>query len=1756
MDGLEGLGMGDEKTAAEELAEIDLLMCPRAGLLICLESKCRSLGLVIKERKKVRAHVKDHHRRGLAVFNKCFDLAQSLLPSAVDVELRDKYMKGGAQHGVLPCIEGVPVSLGKKCFVCDNVFTNDETLRTHLGRMHPGHGKSAVDISRVEGRPCQSLLVRGGWFFVNEATSVGEREKLAVSVLEQYEPGAVAEAGDVEVQDMFVSPFVSAGRVQRRLRVSGLSLKQAGQIVDLYSPWYDEFLRGKVECVKVAIKSIVQDAEKEVSNGFETSRLMWVIQTPGMHVQDRGFEFLKVGQESGPAKEHTLPRYVNHTSLVVRMACVVVSRRAELPGVHMSKEVEEATKDVMEMDGNLDSKGFAVAVFKLLWVVFTERATTGGDKGVHGFAYAVVACCCVENDESGESLYSRGTSVGSKMCGILHAASCVFALYIVKYREEEKYEDARDRVKAVTSKDSLSAVHFFTDMRSITSSLREEEGKLNPFEKCRKHENCGIFAGVEMSAERLGEAVRAMHEKVEMKLFQRLMNGAELPVGFWGRVEEFVEDYDNKMVGFWAMSDMRNKELVQDSLRWACTAARVDSLQEYGWAGWIEQAEDVLLDLLTAMHISSGGPARGTEIGALTLRNTRFGRRTVFFPRGEVMTLPLYSKTRNMKRGKLIILSRHADKVTSRLLRSFFLLVYPLLVIEKEKELSKSANSGKNASLPGVRDLLTMGIWNAEDIATKIGGRLRDYGINLTFSQYRHLQRGIVKAKEESPHLRGVNDGEDAAMAEVERMENVEEDVHEARILQAGHSKNTAAVVYAQSVKGGKDAKLGTERNIDMFRQASEEWHKDLGLRSVGESTKKKEERKGQGAVQTGSGAPENVQGAAGGTVQASAALGGLFPGSSRLATLIAGKSEEEIIQCLEAHQSRGTTESDSVRRRSVDTANKVVSVEFGDTGEGKEDVVMESIPVEDGEMEAYGDKPEDRGSIGGSLDKSDATGTAVGVKRAGAVPSPDTLQSKSHKRRGPPQSTKGFFDKEKYRKSGTISQSDGRTQSSSFMMTASGTGGSFASTETKDTTGSGLVQPSRQGTCTRGVRKIVLKSFDALQALRDVTHKKANFKSSSQKRAMLSVVNRKHDVAAILPTGEGKTAVVIAPVKQEKGVTVWVVPLRALRWEMERRFSKANIQVRTLEDLDVKSDAKSCGVVLIVSPEEVLLDGFGNAMSELFEQGGLNRLVVDEAHLTVTASSYRGCMLLLRGATNFGTLCPIVMLTATAPPTLLQKIVKACGSDKDCLDIVISDPCRRNLSLKVVDLVDESQKTMIAGVVAAVKSQQNSIGADTGRMLVVCLTIQDSVHIHQALAEEFGKKDILLHHSNLRKQERSDVMRQWKCPINGVWRVIVATEGFSTGTDAPDVRLVLFAGAARNLVDFWQGAGRGGRDGKSGEVTVLFHRAHVERGNAGETGKLLCDEDVGDFAAWAEDKKTCRRAAIERWLIGKDSAPKCEDRWRGKNKVALCDTCEEERAKKQSEDENWALLNDWVSGSVAPTEIEIEWSVPSDAQTGAVEQRRHAIAKSCIDEIAYLRRAAGNLRLVCLDHVLTFYGKGTGRVNFPAETVTEMLKCSMCKGLGGFCPIGNRCLRCQESRCTTTKCKTFFSIHLNRKTGKKTGNGRCQQCRLVGLMGKTTHEENEFGSKLYCHVQHCLNLLMRAWNVVEIRKHMFSGSGGVAWGPGRTPKDRKEYGEWLTFDEVGAPAGICTALHWLFDNMPFDLGKMDLSIRRDREYC
>src|SRR6478609_3226595 len=75
-------------------------------------------------------------------------------------------------------------------------------------------------------------------------------------------------------------------------------------------------------------------------------------------------------------------------------------------------------------------------------------------------------------------------------------------------------------------------------------------------------------------------------------------------------------------------------------------------------------------------------------------------------------------------------------------------------------------------------------------------------------------------------------------------------------------------------------------------------------------------------------------------------------------------------------------------------------------------------------------------------------------------------------------------------------------------------------------------------------------------------------------------------------------------------------------------------------------------------------------------------------------------------------------------------------------------------------------------------------------------------------------------YHAGLTQEERSSKQEQW---IQNKTTVIVCTNAFGMGIDKPDVRVVVHADVPDCLENYYQEAGRAGRDGKKAYAVLLY---------------------------------------------------------------------------------------------------------------------------------------------------------------------------------------------------------------------------------------------------------------------------------------------------------------------------------------------
>ncbi|KAK3059396.1 hypothetical protein LTS18_010971, partial [Coniosporium uncinatum] len=158
-------------------------------------------------------------------------------------------------------------------------------------------------------------------------------------------------------------------------------------------------------------------------------------------------------------------------------------------------------------------------------------------------------------------------------------------------------------------------------------------------------------------------------------------------------------------------------------------------------------------------------------------------------------------------------------------------------------------------------------------------------------------------------------------------------------------------------------------------------------------------------------------------------------------------------------------------------------------------------------------------------------------------------------------------------------------------------------------------------------------------------------FRSEEQRLAMEVVLTGERPLVVILPTGGGKSLLFMAPAcLDDPGVTIVVAPFRALVNDMADRVRK-----RGIDCLEWRPGEVNAATVVVVSADVAGSWSFLGYASFLAQVGYLRRVIIDECHLTFTASDYRPKLAHLKRLRSLH--CQMVLLTATLPPTLEDEL-------------------------------------------------------------------------------------------------------------------------------------------------------------------------------------------------------------------------------------------------------------------------------------------------------------------------------------------------------------------------------------------------------------------------------------------------------------------------------------------------------------------
>lgn len=304
-------------------------------------------------------------------------------------------------------------------------------------------------------------------------------------------------------------------------------------------------------------------------------------------------------------------------------------------------------------------------------------------------------------------------------------------------------------------------------------------------------------------------------------------------------------------------------------------------------------------------------------------------------------------------------------------------------------------------------------------------------------------------------------------------------------------------------------------------------------------------------------------------------------------------------------------------------------------------------------------------------------------------------------------------------------------------------------------------------------------------------------------------------DALALMPTGGGKSLCYQVPALANDGLCLVISPLIALMKDQVENLRKKNITAFAIwsgmSRKEVINTLKVAGEsnckFLYVSPERLETSLFKEYLPGL----NINLVAVDEAHcISQWGYDFRPPYLRIAALRHELSGIPFLALTASATPEVQKDIIDKLEFGEH--HIFRQSFERPALSYSVYKV--QSRINKITEVLQQVP----------GSSIVYCKSRRRTKEISDLL--QLQDISALHYHAGLPQDERSNRQEAW---IAGKVRVIVCTNAFGMGIDKPDVRTVIHADAPDCLENYYQEAGRAGRDGKKAYAVLLYDETDLD---------------------------------------------------------------------------------------------------------------------------------------------------------------------------------------------------------------------------------------------------------------------------------------------------------------------------------------
>ena len=301
-------------------------------------------------------------------------------------------------------------------------------------------------------------------------------------------------------------------------------------------------------------------------------------------------------------------------------------------------------------------------------------------------------------------------------------------------------------------------------------------------------------------------------------------------------------------------------------------------------------------------------------------------------------------------------------------------------------------------------------------------------------------------------------------------------------------------------------------------------------------------------------------------------------------------------------------------------------------------------------------------------------------------------------------------------------------------------------------------------------------------------------------------------DTLGLMPTGGGKSITFQVPGMLLDGICIVITPLIALMKDQKDNLRSKGIkaaaiytgmkrhEILTALDNCLYGDYK----FLYVSPERLSSELFLSKVRHM----NVNMLVIDESHcISQWGYDFRPSYLKISEFRELIPHAPVLALTATATAEVVKDIQTKL--DFKAENVFRKSFARENLAYIVRDVSDKHGKLL------------QILNSVQGTSVVYVRSRKKTKEISDYLNENDINADY--YHAGLSpaiKEKKQDLWKKGEC------RVIVPTNAFGMGIDKANVRTVIHLDLPDSLEEYYQEAGRAGRDGEKAYAIILYNKS------------------------------------------------------------------------------------------------------------------------------------------------------------------------------------------------------------------------------------------------------------------------------------------------------------------------------------------